>query len=333
MSCGRRTKCITTASNQSTSLSRYLVSSPAMELRHLQALTAISDHGTFSAAADHLGTVQSNISAHVARLEKELGAPLIDRADGRLTEEGAVVVARARRILSELDALLSDVAACKDEVTGTVRVGMIGTTARWLVPRLMDAVTQRHPKLRLIIVEGTTTGLEPQLANGQLDVAVLHLPVSGKDLVTRLLFEEDLMLVVPEGHALAGAARPLTLDDLADLELLLPLPGTSYRDELDALTRPLGITLLPAAEIDGLRLIASLTFEGYGPAILPATAIPGILRDRFHPLPINGLPRRRVGVAQRSRGLPSAPTRALIELLRTTVAGPEGRPQGLHLPA
>jgi LysR family hydrogen peroxide-inducible transcriptional activator len=168
-----------------------------MELRHLQALTAISDHGTFSAAADHLGTVQSNISAHVARLEKELGTPLVDRADGRLTAEGTVVVARARRILSELDALMSDVAACKDEVTGTVRVGMIGTTARWLVPRLMDAVAQRHPQLRLVIVEGTTTGLEPQLANGQLDLAILNLPVSGKDLLTRLLFEEDLMLVVP----------------------------------------------------------------------------------------------------------------------------------------
>ena len=314
-------------------LFRYLLSFRAMELRHLQALTAISDHGTFSAAAEHLGTVQSNVSAHVARLEKELGAPLIDRADGRLTEEGMVVVARARRILSELDALLSDVAACKDEVTGTVRVGMIGTTARWLVPRLMDAVSQRHPKLRMIIVEGTTTGLEPQLATGHLDLAILHLPVSGRDLVTRMLFEEDLMLVVPEGHALAGADHPLGLEDLADLELLLPLPGTSFRDELDALTRPLGIMLLPAAEIDGLRLIASLTFEGYGPAILPATAIPGFLRDRFRPVPVAGLPRRRVGVAQRSRGLPSAPTRALIELIQTTVAQPDGRPQGLHLPA
>ena len=129
--------------------------------------------------------MQSNISAHVARLERELGAPLIDRADGRLTEEGTVVVARARRILSELDALVSDVAACKDEVTGTVRVGMIGTTARWLVPRLMDMARKRHPKLRLVVVEGNTTGLEPQLASGQLDLAVLHLPVSGRDLVAR----------------------------------------------------------------------------------------------------------------------------------------------------
>jgi DNA-binding transcriptional LysR family regulator len=217
-------------------------------------------------------------------------------------------------------------------VTGTVRVGMIGTTARWLVPRLMDAVAQRHPKLRMVIVEGNTTGLEPQLASGQLDLAILHLPVSGKDLVTRLLFEEDLMLVVPEGHAMAALDRDINLEDLADLELLLPLPGTAFRDELDAVTRPLGITLLPAAEIDGLRLIASLTFEGYGPAILPATAIPAFLRDRFRPVGVIGLPRRRVGVAQRSRGLPSAPTRALIELLRTTVALPEGRPQGLYVP-
>ena len=302
-----------------------------MELRHLQALTAISDHGTFSAAAEHLNTVQSNISAHVARLERELGTPLFDRADGCLTEEGTVVVARARRILSELDALVSDVAACKDEVTGTVRVGMIGTTARWLVPRLMGMAAKRHPKLRLLVVEGNTTGLEPQLASGQLDLAVLHLPVAGRDLVARQLFEEDLVLVVPDGHALAHQRRPLALEDLADLELLLPLPGTAFRDELDAVTRPLGISLLPAAEIDGLRLIASLAFEGYGPAILPATAIPSYLRSEFHPVPIEGLPRRRVGVAQRSRGLPSAPSRALVELLRAVVAVPGDRPSGVHV--
>jgi DNA-binding transcriptional LysR family regulator len=302
-----------------------------MELRHLQALTAISDHGTFSAAAAHLNTVQSNISAHVARLERELGAPLVDRADGRLTQEGTAVVARARRILSELDALVSDVAACRDEVTGTVRVGMIGTTARWLVPRLMDLARRRHPKLRLVVVEGTTTGLEPQLAAGQLDLAVLHLPVGGRDLVTEQLFEEDLVLVVPEGHAIATSRRHISLEDLADMELLLPLPGTALRDELDAVTRPIGITLLPAAEIDGLRLIASLTFEGYGPAILPATAIPAFLRAQFHPVSIEGLPRRRVGVAQRSRGLPSAPTRALHELLVAVVSIPEGRPDGVHV--
>ena len=84
-------------------------------------------------------------------------------------------------------------------------------------------------------------------------------------------------------------------------------------------------------ELDGVRMIASLAFDGYGPAILPATAIPSYLRSQFHPVPIVGLPRRRVGIAQRSRGLPSAPTRALVELLRAVVAIPEDRPSGVHV--
>ena len=70
-----------------------------MELRHLQALVGVAETGSFSAAAETLGTVQSNISAHVARLERELGLTLVDRAAGRLTPEGEVVVARAYRVL------------------------------------------------------------------------------------------------------------------------------------------------------------------------------------------------------------------------------------------
>src|SRR5258708_39078279 len=68
-----------------------------MDLRQLAALVAVAETGTFSAAADVLHTVQSNVSTHVARLERELGVTLVDRAAGRLTEEGEAVVARARR--------------------------------------------------------------------------------------------------------------------------------------------------------------------------------------------------------------------------------------------
>ena len=78
-------------------------------------------------------------------------------------------------------------------------------------------------------------------------------------------------------------------------------------------------------ELDGVRLIASLAFDGYGPAILPATAVPGHLRGRFSVLPVTGLPRRRVGVAQRRRGLPSAPVRAVIDVL-----GRRGQRRPLH---
>src|SRR5437764_4541784 len=176
-----------------------------MDLRQLNAVVAVADHGSFSAAADALHTVQSNVSTHVARLERELGSPLIDRANGcRLTEEGLAVVERARRVSAELDALVADVAALRHEVSGNVRLGMIGTTARWLVPRLLTAMTERHPKVHMVIVEATSTSLEPQLSSGHLDLAVVNLPVPGDDLVCRDLFDEDFVLVVPGAHPLAS---------------------------------------------------------------------------------------------------------------------------------
>src|SRR5580692_12250859 len=127
-----------------------------MDLKHLQALVGIADTGSFSAAALSIGTVQSNISAHVARLERELEVQLVDRASGRLTEEGEVVVARARRVTQEIEAMVADVTALREEIVGTVRLGMIGTTGRWLVPQLFDLLRVRHPHIHLNIAEGSS---------------------------------------------------------------------------------------------------------------------------------------------------------------------------------
>jgi DNA-binding transcriptional LysR family regulator len=301
-----------------------------MEIRHLQALVGIAEYGSFSAAAEALGTVQSNVSAHVARLERELGSPLVDRSSGHLTEEGEIVVSRARRMLVEMDALVADVSAMRLEVVGTVRAGMIGTTGRWLVPRLFSLLRERHPRVQMTVADGTSANLEPRLLSGQLDFAIVSLPVDIDELVATPLFEEDLMLVVPVGHPLATGPMPLPLAALADLDLVLPLPNTALRDEIDRAVRRVGVVLQPAMELDGIRMIASLTFDGYGPAILPATAVPRHMRERFALVPLEGFPRRKVGVAQRRRGLPSAPTRAVIDLLDTVANDPHDRPDGLH---
>lgn len=300
-----------------------------MDVRQLQALVAVADHGTFSAAADALATVQSNVSAHIARLERELGATLVDRGAGRLTEEGQAVVDRARRIEAELEAIVSDVAALTAEVTGRVRAGIIGTTARWLVPRLLEVMDKRHPGVRLEIVDATSTSLEPQLVTGRLELAVVNLPLSAPELVTRPLFEEDLLLFVPPGSPLAGL-REVALAQLADIELYLPPRGTAFRDLVDAATSAEGVQLRARAELDGLRLIASLVMAGQGAALLPATAVPPPLQGATRPVPVAGLPRRAVGVAQRRRGLPSAATRALLEVLDEVVAREASGEHGLH---
>jgi DNA-binding transcriptional LysR family regulator len=299
-----------------------------MDLRQLSALVAIADHGSFSAAAEALQTVQSNVSAHVKKLERELGSELVDRANGQLTEAGELVVARARRVQAELDAMLSDVVALTHDVAGTVRIGIIGTTARWLVPQLMSVAPQRYPQLRLVFVESTTTRLDAQLASGQVDLAVLNLPMTGADLSVTPLFEEDLVLVVPVGHPLT-AEPEISLRELAGIPLLLPLAGTAFRAELDEAVASTGTPLLARAEVDGTRLIATLTFEGWGPAILPATAVPSYLLDRWALVKVAEMPRRLIGVVQRATGLPSAPARAVLDLLTDIVFDPSRTPGGL----
>lgn len=294
-----------------------------MEIRQLQALLAVAEHGSFSAAADALTTVQSNVSAHIARLEREVGATLVDRHAGRLTEEGVAVAARAERIAYELEALRADVAAIRHDVTGTARFGVIGTTARWLVPLVLQAMEAQHPKVGLVVVEATSTSLEPQLASGRLDLAVVNLPLPASDLVTEPLFDEDLVLCIGTDHPLA-ARDSVTLRELAEVPLLLPPRGVGFRDEIDAAASVSGVSLQTKAELDGIRLIASLAIGGFGAAILPATAIPVWLQGEWSVVPVTDLPPRRVGLAQRRRGLPSPAARALLEVIRgSVIPGPD----------
>jgi len=300
-----------------------------MDLRQLAALVAVAEAGSFSAAARAMHTVQSNVSTHIARLERELGVTLYDRASGTLTDEGQAVVSRARHIQGELDALNADVAALRDEVTGSVRLGCIGTSARWLVPLVLEEVTLQHPKVHVVVVDATTTSLIPRLVAGDLDLAVVNLPITHEELVVEPLFDEDRVVIAPAGHPLATRDR-VAFTDLSEHELLLEPVGTSFRDELDREARAAGIELRAKAEVDGLRLIATLAFEGFGAAIVPATAAPAWLEGRWRRVAVDGLARRAVGLARRQRGLLAAPARALHAAVIAVAATGGERLDGVH---
>lgn len=290
-----------------------------MDLRQLAAVDAVAEHGSFSAAARALHTVQSNVSTHVARLEAELGVTLIDRATGLPTEQGEAVVARARRIHAELDALEFDVASLADEVRGAVRVGVIGTTGRWLLPPLLEAMAVQHPGIHVVAIDATTTSLLPQVANGTLDLAVVNLPVDEAELTVEPLFDEDRILIVPDGHPLADHDS-VTLSELSRHELLLEARGTAFRDVLDQAAAAEGVVLHPKAELDGMRLLASLVFSGFGAGVVPASAIPPNVEATWRRIPVEGVPGRSVGLARRRRGLPTAAQRVVAEQIRRTIA-------------
>ena len=307
-----------------------------MDLRQLEALVGIADHGSFSAAAHALGTVQSNISGRIARLESELDTVLIDRSTSMLTSDGELTVARARRVLSELEALMEDVLSTDSEVVGSVRIGMIGTTGRWLIPQTFDELAEHHPRISLRITEGTNSSLEAMLLNGHLDLAIFNAPKATDELSFEPLFNEDLVLVVKSGHPLTQrkgkgkGSQPLAFSDLSGVPLLLPLSGTTMRSQIDTAAAEHGVVLTPSIEIDGVRTLTSLVIDGYGPGILPATAVARQVRDQVTFIPLEGLPYREVGIVSRRFGLPSAPAKAVQSLLETITADEDNLPAGIH---
>ena len=303
-----------------------------MDLRQLTTLVAIADHGSFSAAARALYTVQSNVSSHIARLEKELGVVLVDRQRGGLTDDGVVVVEKARRVLHELDDITAEMASRGDEVRGDTRLGVLGTTARWLLPQLLTHLSRQHPGVHVTVHEGNTTNLIPRLVAQQLDAAIVHLPVDDPEVSVEPLFAEDLVLLVHSKHHLSSLDQ-VPLAELANEPLMLPPLGTALRRVIDRAAGSVGVELQPQVEIDGVRLLTSLAFEGFGAAIVPATSVPRWLRGDFKRVAVPELPRRVVGWVQRRRPTPGTPTRALQSVLRDVVATQGAKQPGVYVGA
>lgn len=288
-----------------------------MDIRQLDALLAIAEHKTFSKAARSLHTVQSNVSKHIARLEEELGACLVDRDASTLTEEGEAVAARARRIRAETNAIALDMAAMRDDISGVTRLGTIDSTARWLIPIVLPALEAQYPNIRLEILTATTTSLLPQVVAGDLHSAVVNLPIQDPDIRAEELFEEDRLLIAPPDHPLAHKSS-VTPAELSRHELLLPPAGTAFRDEIDSELKNQGVELTPRIEIDGMRMIAALVLTGFGAAILPATAAPD--DGPWRRIPITGLVRRSVGMIVSRRVAPSAVTRTVLGVILEVVS-------------
>ncbi len=304
-----------------------------MDLRQLQAFLAVVEHGGFTAAARATHTVQSNISTHVARLERELDVVLIDRATGRTTHEGEAVLARARRIQSELESLEADVHSMHGSPRGTVRLGVIGTTARWLVPLLVDRIALETPDIHLVVSDGTTTSLLSRMLDGELDLSLVGLPVDEPEIRTIDLFFEDHVVIAPTSHPLASLDHVIQLEEVASFPLLLAAPGTPFRRDIDDAFLERNLVLRPQLEVDGLRLLASLAFQGFGVAIVPASAAPGWIGGDWKRLQVEGLPRRRAGLAIRKRGMLSAAAQATVDTITAIVSVEAQANKGLHLPS
>ena len=230
-----------------------------MDVRQLAALVAVADHGTFSAAARALYTVQSNVSGHVARLERELGTTLVDRAPAASPTTAHRVVERARRILRELDDIAADVAPSTARSPATSASASSAPPRGGSSPACSTASSDHHPqRASRSCSEGSTSALLPAARPARIGAAIVHLPVDDPELVIEPLFAEDLVLVAHAGHPLAGrgerVARPSWPRTAAAAARRLGAAARARPRRRHAST----CTLSAQAEVDGVRLLANL---------------------------------------------------------------------------
>jgi LysR family nitrogen assimilation transcriptional regulator len=292
-----------------------------LDLRQLEALLAVAEEGSFTAAADRLHTVQSNVSGHVAQLEAELGVQLLVRGRrGAIpTEFGVRVLDRARAIRSELEALGKDLSMLQGLETGHATLGVVGTVSRSLVPALVVEMRRVAPALSLRLTEGASERLAVEVAERELASAVVTEPVTDPRLVVEHLRDEALVGLIPAGLDL-GAIEPVPLASLARHPVILPPKANPLRDEVDTAARAEHVVLRVPIEVEGIRLIADLVASGAGVSILPETAVaddhPDVRTVRIARMP----PRRLALITARGVQL-SLADQAVHDVVRTLVRG------------
>src|SRR6478736_8824573 len=146
-----------------------------LDLRHLVALKAIADEGSFGRAAEHLGYTQSAISQQIAALERIVGLRLIDRPGGprpiSLTEAGHVLLRHADAIQARLLAARADMAALEAGDAGRIRVGTFQSVGAKIIPRLLREFSETHPQVEVVLRESQEEAeLLQMIERGELDL-------------------------------------------------------------------------------------------------------------------------------------------------------------------
>lgn len=236
----------------------------SMELRDLNALIAIAETGSLSAAARKLRLTQPALTASLQRLEVAVGVGLVTRHSrgAILTEAGQYVLQKARDVVHDVGqiALVHDTLAL--EPAGEIHLGLPTTVAGGLIPELIPLMQARYPLIRIHVVEAMSGVLQEQLQLGRLDLAVLFDSAPWAGLRCTPLLTETLYLLLPASHPLA-ALPAVDLDRVAALSLVLPSGANSIRKRIEMACQAKGLTLTVLADVDSLPGLLGLVRAGY----------------------------------------------------------------------
>jgi LysR family hydrogen peroxide-inducible transcriptional activator len=204
-----------------------------MTLTELRYLVALSETGHFRKAAEQCNVSQPTLSVAIKKLEEELGISLFERSRHKVTATpiGSRIVSQAAVVLQETRNLQHLAEQGKDPLGSVLSVGAIYTVGPYLFPRLVRGLQKAAPEMPLYIEESYTAVLRGKLTSGQLDAIFVALPFTETDVVTREVYREPFVVLLPEDHPLS---RGKTVDPaaLAEHRVLLMGEGHCFRDQV-----------------------------------------------------------------------------------------------------
>ncbi len=293
--------------------------------RQLEYLVAVADNLHFRRAAEACNVSQPALSAQIQQLEAGLGAELVERSQRRvfLTPIGRDVVARARGILADMDALRDSVLEQAPPLTGMFRLGVIPTIGPYILPALLPKVRSAFPKVELYLREEKTADLVRRLRAGQLDLALLALPIAGDDLHSMALFDDPFVLAMPANDRLAERER-ITEADLAERQVLLLDDGHCLRDQALQVCAVSGASKVTDFSATSLNTLVQMVANGLGLTLMPSLALEvelradsGLAFRRFE----NPPPSRQIGLLWRRSSRRKSDFQAFADLLRQESGG------------
>lgn len=297
-----------------------------MNIRDLVYLVACAKYKHFGRAARACHVSQPALSAQIKKLEDELGVRVFERNNKQVvvTVAGEAIVRKAQAILNQVDDLKHYAQVLQDPLSGVFRLGVIPTVGPYLLPLVLGEIKAAMPRLTLAIVEAQTQRCLAQLQAGELDAAVLALPIEGSHLQHQTLYTEPFYVAMPLAHPLARKSR-ISQEDLVDEAVMLLADGHCLRDQALAVCRNSGAhedqTLL-ATSLETLRYMVSL---GSGITLLPHLATQGIYAKQVDIAVrafVEPQPTRQIALVWRDISVRHVVAEKIATLISATVALP-----------
>jgi len=295
-----------------------------MTLSELRYVVAVATEKSFGRAAQRCFVSQPALSVAIQKLEEELDVRLFERGKSEvtLTPVGGRIVEQAQKVLEEAALIKGIAQAGRNQLVGTLKLGVIYTVAPYLLPDLIPALHVLAPQMPLDLEENLTVHLEAALKSGRIDAAIIALPFAPPGVVSEFLYEEPFQVVVPAGHKWARRKHIRPAELAAEHPILLNV-GHCFRDQVLDACPELNGAEAHVTRTSSLETVRNMVASGLGVSVLPRDA----MTPKYHsklivPVPFSApVPSRRIAVAWRK----SFPRQLAVSAIREAVAACRGR--------